>query len=225
MNNEKKRLSRTWIAIACACLGIAAVVVLVAATSSDEPPSGVDVDSMTAVVQKWYQARMVPWPATEYGETEFGKSAADTVQQGYLDVVKEVGTEEFQKSMIGTYDIAKFQESQREECPEQVLLKFECRIVGSEFLTYADNGDAVVRVKVWDGCTIGTLNADGTKVASTRQWDEMPVWDVQMRDTQDGWKIVSLTQRETSDDLDIDQFGANTPHANQVVPAVDSEPF
>jgi hypothetical protein len=224
MGAGKRGWSRGRILVVGICLCVAAVAILTAATSSDEPPGDVDLASMTSVIQKWYQARLVPWPADSYDKSEYSESTAAAVKQGYLDVVREVGTDEFKKSMIGTYDVARYMESQRQEAPDQALIRFECQVVESDFLTYTEDGDAVVRVKVWDGCTLGTIDAKTAQVASVRKWDETPVWDVRMRRTPEGWKIVSLTQRETSDDLDIDAYGPDTPHANTVVPEDAAEP-
>lgn len=227
MNGGTRLRGRTAVAVAVLagmCLAAASVIALVAASTDEPTLTAADLNEMGELVCLWDESRFVPWPEDAYGRRSYTKAEASAVRKAYQDVVERVGTEEFRKHPMVDFDIVAFHEGYRVSPTDSVLLGYDCRLLGTDFVRF-DGGDVIVHVKVWVGCAEGYVPPSSTRVARVFREDWTPVWEARMRETDAGWKIVGLRTRWASEDLDPEQYGPDTPHSTEYVPVeVSGEP-
>ncbi|HOT22964.1 MAG TPA: hypothetical protein PLB30_09875 [Thermoleophilia bacterium] len=205
------------VVIVCTVVLAAAASVLGLAGAADDESAltPADLAKIGELVREWDESRFTPWPTDSYDRTTYTEAEATAVRQGYLNVVKRVGTEEFQKHPMVDFPVVSFLEGYRQS--DTVLLKYECKLLGTEFVRF-DRGDAIVHVQVWVGEVVGELDGRSAEVVGTTRYDRTPVWEARMRDTEEGWKIVGLRTRWDSEDLDPECYGPDTAHSMQYVP-------
>lgn len=200
------------IAVAVVILGAGASTVLAGDDDGDAPSlSPSDIDAIGSVIETWNESMSLAWPSSP-AVTEMSVARAEAVNDAYREAVLAVGTPEFVERW-GSFDLAAYEELQRQEAPESVCLAHEVETLRVKPLLQQDDGDVIVEVMVWQGWTAGEVDATAGEVVRTYRIDQTPVHVYAVRKTDLGWRIAAeYRYYQQSADADMDQYGPNTPH-------------
>ena len=112
----------------------------------------------------------------------------------------------------GSFDLADYEELQRQEAPESVCLAHDVEILYVKPLLQQDDGDVIVEVMVWsEGWTAGEVTRKQARSVKTHKIDQTPVHVYAVRKGL-GWRIAAEYRSTKSTDADMDQYGPDTPH-------------
>jgi hypothetical protein len=216
----KRKLAALLLVLAVVAGGIATVFMLTASSdASSSTLASADLTRVEGVVTTWQEACLTGWPKDEMDSKMLSADSHVAIDQAYDTLKQEVGTKEWVNGVGQNLypSLSGQMEGLRKESPEAVFTGYDAKVLGVSFVRFEDNGDAVVRVRVWE-CHTGYDLAQSAGAKDTPfVYDETPIYDYRVRKVDEmtnEWKLVACSNFECSEDLDPTQSGPDTPHRN-----------
>ncbi len=220
LSPSRKRLPLLLAILVCAVAAGSALIMSL--TGAGSGPGVEDTAAMSRVIQRWQTALDFSWPAEHADQAELSPSARQEVNASFEAALRAVGTDEFVTKYLATFlDHATIIE--RFDSGSYRVVATEVKVLGVQFREYLPNDDVVVRARLWGGDISQKVNSTGIAGGGQVELlDTTPVYQYQMRKTNDEWRIVSETLVSSSEDVST-AYGPKTRHADGPVTIEDGE--
>lgn len=155
-----------------------------------DTPSDEEMSRIEGTIEDFFATYDAVWPAEHYGDSELHPEVRSAMRTEKQRVLRETVTGELLAAEMANDRVIALEELRNTE--GLVITEAGHELVEVDYLRTAMDHTAIVRVKLVDWRQEGLWDAATAKLLPGSRTERTGVYDVSLRTTDEGWRIVGL---------------------------------